>query len=1242
MKNNRKVLATIFSRCLCATLTASMITAGLPALATQSEAFDQLLQDAGLSEVAQAATTYEQELAKFPSSYQVKLQELHNKYPEWIFVAEYLNRDFQTVVDAQNLSTRSTLTAASYWLKSRQSGDYNPATGAYTSRDAGGHVSANELAVSYFLDPRNFLDEINIFQFEALSFNSSYHTLAGVDAILNNTWMDTSTITYRTTSGGTSTIHESYTSAIYKAAQESNASPYYLASKILGEVGSSSPSNSANGMHATYPGVYNLYNIGAYNGSNPIESGLSYANGSGSYLRPWHDPVTAIRGGAQWIANGYINNSAGAQDTLYYQKFDVVQEDTNPYTHQYATSIGYAASAAGTTYYGYADIGLLSSQKIFYIPVYDNMPGQNSQSASVTLSTSSTTGKVSGSSQVTLRQGPTTNSTRLGYLSSGTGVTILEKIRVTPAAYSTFNANPYWYKVQASNGMIGYMSADYITLSNNTITLQPGATYQLGATASSPGTGDISIMSTTDAVATVAPNGLITAHASGTTEIIVTTSGGGFDYVTLQVAPTLANSVSNAAPIATNDQASNGSSGSTTPTPTGPASTVTASSLNVRSGPGLNYGIISTYKSGQQVTVTEVSTDGSWCKTSLGWVSADYLSPYKTATVTGNNVSVYTTASLSGAKVTTLSTGTSLKVFNESTVSGVTWYLTNKGGWVQAQYAGAGDPNLPPAEPIISLPVTVNSDTLNVRSGPGTQYSVVYSYSKGATINALQASGTWVRTEHGWVSTEYLTTESTGMVSGTPNGAGVIVFADAQSGPFKAIPENTNLKLLATQKIGDLTWYLTDQGGWVDGTYITVDVTDTTPTPPVEENPAAYITATTTPTSLNIRSGPSANYSIVGTYAQGTLVDVIETVGTFAQTDRGWVDTTYLTAGEVGTVTGTPNAGGVVVFNDPKSGPFKVAAEGTALKLFATKEVDGLTWYLTDQGGWIDSTYITVGTTPTPDPEPEPEPETPDPTTGEMQYLTTTTTPPSLNIRTGPSTAYPQVGTYAQGSSIQALQSSGSWVRTDRGWIDGAYLHATETGAVAGTPNGAGVIVFSGPKSGPFKVVAEGTELKLYASQVVDGLTWYLTDQGGWIDGTYITVHDPSTAPAPPTSEAVQYLTTTVNTSKLNIRTGPSTGYSIAGTYGQGQTISVLKTTADNWVQTDRGWVSADYLQVSKTGTIAGNPAVVVFNGPFDGPFKAIPEGTQLKLYASQVVNGLTWYLTDQGGWIDGTYINVH
>ena len=135
-----------------------------------------------------------------------------------------------------------------------------------------------------------------------------------------------------------------------------------------------------------YEGYYNYYNIGAYATTEPggaVVNGAKYAqwgrdwegqeitDTEASYLLPWTSVEKAIMGGAVWIATGYIDKG---QNTLYFQKFDVLDDGTEKYNHQYAQNIMMAYSEGMRYYRSYDAIGMTDAAFEFIIPVYENMP----------------------------------------------------------------------------------------------------------------------------------------------------------------------------------------------------------------------------------------------------------------------------------------------------------------------------------------------------------------------------------------------------------------------------------------------------------------------------------------------------------------------------------------------------------------------------------------------------------------------------------------------------------------------------------------------------------------------------------------------------------------------------------------------------------------------------------------------------------------------------------------------------
>lgn len=315
-------------------------------------------------------TDFESYLTKqgFPESYKSSLRQLHAQYPKWNFVAKKINVSWDDFIDNENVRGRSLIygSAVSSW-KSIESGCYDWNTDTYVAMDSGNWVQASRALIEYCADPRNYLNSANIFAFESLSYDSSTHTVDGVNNVLSGTFMANSShdLTYNGTN------YANYAAALIYAASRSGVSPYHLATRILQEQGTNGAGSSISGTVAGYAGYYNYYNIGAYAGGGitAVQNGLKYAASSDSTtLRPWNTRMTALIGGAVFIGRGYI--SIG-QNTIYYEKFDV---QSGGYYHQYMTNICAAMSESVTAAKAYSESFKQSTALTFYIPVYNNMP----------------------------------------------------------------------------------------------------------------------------------------------------------------------------------------------------------------------------------------------------------------------------------------------------------------------------------------------------------------------------------------------------------------------------------------------------------------------------------------------------------------------------------------------------------------------------------------------------------------------------------------------------------------------------------------------------------------------------------------------------------------------------------------------------------------------------------------------------------------------------------------------------
>ncbi len=305
----------------------------------------------------------------FPDSYKPMLRTLHQQHPKWIFKAQKLGIDWYEALDEELVLGRNLvhLDSLDSW-KSMEKGAYNFTDNYWIGQDGYYWVPASKQIISYYMDPRNFLDDTYIFMFENLSYNSSVHTISGVKAILENTFMKgnfTAPDTKKT---------YSYAQTFMDAAAKSGVSPYHLASRCRNEQGVNGAPQSL-GTVKGYENYFNFFDINAYATSTmtAAEMGCKYAKTTNpTYLLPWTNQYKSIVGGSIFLGNGYINKE---QDTLYLQKFDMVDGGNGYYYHQYMTCVFGQANEAAMMKNAYTK-ELLNSALEFKIPVYDNMPAK--------------------------------------------------------------------------------------------------------------------------------------------------------------------------------------------------------------------------------------------------------------------------------------------------------------------------------------------------------------------------------------------------------------------------------------------------------------------------------------------------------------------------------------------------------------------------------------------------------------------------------------------------------------------------------------------------------------------------------------------------------------------------------------------------------------------------------------------------------------------------------------------------
>lgn len=360
--------------------------------------------------------------------YKQLINNLQAKHPNYRFLLYYTGLDWNEALASEYQGHGS-----SPWNLVQVSDNYNgmwicPICGE-KRYDNGSWCCASLEALAYMMDPRNSINESDIFQFKDLegsdvSYNDIARVVSGYGSYLNN---------------------GEAIQAIVDASNQYNINGYYLVAKIINEHGKNgSTLSNGNGYNGQYVGVYNYFNIGSYgNGTATIiNNGLSYALGQG-----WTSIRASIMGGAQVVKQKFIIQYS--QNTLYYQKYNVSGKSALG-SHQYQQNI-LAAQSQGSSLKSYYGSSITASTYTFIIPLYKNMPKTASPrpNPGTKNSISYENGVIQNvSSSLIVRASP--GGTAIGALNNGESVKILKR--------ATTQVNGYYWDLIVSNknGTYGY------------------------------------------------------------------------------------------------------------------------------------------------------------------------------------------------------------------------------------------------------------------------------------------------------------------------------------------------------------------------------------------------------------------------------------------------------------------------------------------------------------------------------------------------------------------------------------------------------------------------------------------------------------------------------------------------------------------------------------------------------------------------------------------------------------------
>ena len=324
--------------------------------------------------------------------------------------------------------------------------------------------------------------------------------------------------------------------------------------------------------------------------------------------------------------------------------------------------------------------------------------------------------------------------------------------------------------------------------------------------------------------------------------------------------------------------------------------TVTASSLNVRSGPSTSYTVVTTVKKNDKVNILQSSNGWYKIETSSGkqgWVSSSYISASNSNTNnstnnnTQSNIAIVNTdglnfrngAGTSYSIIKVLNKGEKVEVISESNG----WSKVkhdSRLGYVASQYIDKATTNYTIKE--------VNTDGLNVRTGPSTSYATIGKLNKGTRVEVISESAGWSKINYNnktaYVSSGYLKAVSTSTPDTKPEDTTQqykeikVVNTDGlnvRKGP------STSYESIGKIDKGTSVEVISESDGWSKinykntTAYVATRYLDKKSTKPEDTTQQYKEIKVVNTDGLNVRKGPSTSYESIGKIDKGTSVEVI-------------------------------------------------------------------------------------------------------------------------------------------------------------------------------------------------------------------------------------------------------------------------------------------------------------------------------------------------------------------------------
>ena len=288
--------------------------------------------------------------------YKELIDTLRGNHPNWSFTLFYTKLDWNEVIENEGHSDNRTSPLNLIPDSSEYPEDWKCEIDKDKRFDNGTWLCASDKAIKYQMDPRNILNEENIFQFLELKYVEGAQTVDGINEMTTNTFLE----------------GESISNALIEAGKNANVDPYFITSRLIQEQGRNGTVLSR-GYEYNGSIVYNPFNINASGNSQSeiLQNAAEYA-----YNQGWDTLEKGLLGGVEFVKRSYINKG---QNTLYLQKFDIVNQDESLYSSQYMQNLLASMSEASNMLEIYQSSNTVDTELNFIIPLYENMPEEISE-----------------------------------------------------------------------------------------------------------------------------------------------------------------------------------------------------------------------------------------------------------------------------------------------------------------------------------------------------------------------------------------------------------------------------------------------------------------------------------------------------------------------------------------------------------------------------------------------------------------------------------------------------------------------------------------------------------------------------------------------------------------------------------------------------------------------------------------------------------------------------------------------